>query len=86
MKSLVLCLAVLTGCQSWNVNAFGYRVPATGTRPAPVDYGYYLQASDKYQTKSTSGSGGLSTEEKWGVVLILGVAIGAGIAVAVAAN
>ncbi|MHC4452719.1 MAG: hypothetical protein ACYS0E_21690 [Planctomycetota bacterium] len=70
MKSLVLCLALLGGCNSWNVDAFGY----------------HMQASDKYQTKSTSGSSSMSTEEKWGVVLILGVAIGAGIAVAAAAN
>ncbi|MHC4407945.1 MAG: hypothetical protein ACYS0E_02135 [Planctomycetota bacterium] len=68
MKSLVLCLALLTGCASWNVDAFGY----------------HMQASDKYQTSSDSKS--MSTEEKWGVVLVLGVAIGAGIAVAAAAN
>ena len=68
MKILVLSFALLTGCASWNVDAFGY----------------HMQASDKYQTKSGSGSGSMSTEEKWGVVLILGVAIGAGIAVAAA--
>ena len=72
MKSLVLCLALLVsplaGCNSWNVDAFGY----------------HMQASDKYQTSSDSKS--MSTEEKWGVVLVLGVAIGAGIAIAVAAN
>lgn len=70
MKSLVLCLALLTGCASWNVDAFGY----------------HMQASDKYQTSSGSSSTKLSTEEKWGVVLVLGVAIGAGIAIAAAAN
>ena len=87
MKSLVVALLsaalLLGGCRSWNVNAFGYDIPASGER-TPVVYGHHLQASDKYTTRS-SGSG-LSTEEKWGVVLILGVAIGAGVAVAATAN
>ncbi|MEM8882975.1 MAG: hypothetical protein AAGD14_02810 [Planctomycetota bacterium] len=70
---LVLCLflALTPGCATWNVNAFG--IP--------------LQASDKYQTSSTSssGSGGtLSKEEKVGVIVILGLAA-AGIAVGAAA-
>ena len=79
--SLVLCSSVLfTGCASWNVNAFGVAVnrpeeasrPATGSRPplpsAPLAY---YAASDDY--------GGLSKEEKWGVILIIGVAVAAAI-------
>ena len=74
MKSLLLTLALLLpGCATWNVDAFGY----------------HMQASDKYQTKNTSSGGSssqLTTEEKWGVALVLGVAIGGGIAIAAAAN
>jgi len=70
MKRLVLCLALCTGCANWNVTGFG--IP--------------LQATDRYQARSSEDPGKLTTEEKWGVVLILGLAIGGGIAIAAAAN
>jgi hypothetical protein len=70
MKRLLVCLLLCTGCAHWNVTGFG--IP--------------MQATDRYQQTSSESSGKLSSEEKWGVVLILGLAIGGGIAVAAAAN
>ena len=82
---LVLCSSLLfSGCASWNVNAFGVPVnrtehdsrPTANSRPplpsAPLAY---YAASDDF--------GKLSKEEKWGVVLIIGVAVAAAIIFAV---
>ena len=75
LTPLLAISLLLTGCQSWNVNAFG--VPTHGsasyaTAPRPMP----LVTSD--EPMHAIGSG-LSTEEKWGVVLIIGVAVAAGI-------
>ena len=70
MKRLLLCLLLCTGCAHWNVTGFG--IP--------------MQATDRYQRTAAEDPGKLSSEEKWGVVLILGLAIGSGVAVAIAAN
>lgn len=77
-RLLIPVLAIsllLPGCQSWNVNAFG--VPVGGassyaTAPAPVP----LVVGEEAPMHAQSG---LSTEEKWGVVLIIGVAVAAAI-------
>ncbi len=75
LTPLLAISLLLTGCQSWNVNAFGVPVNggssyATAPRPMP------LVTSE--EPMHAIGSG-LSTEEKWGVVLIIGVAVAAGI-------
>jgi len=67
MKRLLLLLLLVTGCRTWEVNAFGVPI---GEQP-------------RYVTASSSD---LSGEEKVGVIVILAVAIGAGIAVALAAK
>ena len=46
-------------------------------------FGVPLQASDRYQRQEDTGQ--LTTEEKWGTILLLGVAIGGSIAVGIAA-
>jgi len=68
MRSLVLSLALLTGCAHWNVNAFGVS----------------MQATSRYQTVEQEEQ--LTTEEKWGVILLLAVAIGGGIAIGATAT
>ncbi|MHC4955051.1 MAG: hypothetical protein ACYTGZ_14320 [Planctomycetota bacterium] len=79
---LVLCTSILaSGCASWNVNAFGVAVHRPGqearasapARPplSSAPLAYYAASDDDY--------GKLSKEEKWGVILILGVAVAAAI-------
>ena len=73
MKSLVLSFALLSNCLLGGCatwNVTGFGVP--------------MQATSKFQTVDDSKS--MSTEEKWGVVLIIGVAVGAGIAIAAAGS
>ena len=74
---LVLCFAMLlTGCQSWNVNAFGVPLnrsanyASSATAPArasaPRTMGYH--AADPK-------SAPLSKEEKTGAIVVIGLAI-----------
>jgi len=74
---LVLCFSMLmTGCQSWNVNAFGLDVhrPASyattantpARTPAPRTLGYH--AADPQHEP-------LSKDEKTGVIVVVGLAI-----------
>jgi len=77
LTPLLAISILLTGCQSWNVNAFG--VPTHGSASyarAPAPRPMPLVTSE--EPMHAIGSG-LSTEEKWGVVLIIGVAVAAGI-------
>ena len=69
--SLVLCLSMLmTGCQSWNVNAFGMDV----NQPAA-----YANTSNSQRTlgyhASDPKSQPLSKEEKTGAIVVIGLAI-----------
>ena len=60
----VLCgIFLLGGCQSFNIEAFGVPIHTPGRQDAIV-----LAANDDGIK--------LSTEEKWGVVLLLALAIG----------
>jgi len=47
-------------------------------------FGVPLQASDRYQRHEDPGK--LTTEEKWGTILLLSLAVGGSIAVGVAAS
>ena len=85
---LVLCFSLLmTGCRSWNVNAFG--VPVGGAKsyatvsntppraPAKSKLGYHA-AEPQYEP--------LSKEEKTGVIVVVGLAIALVIVGIVVAN
>ena len=85
---LVLSLVMLlTGCQSWNVNAFGMpmgestnyaTVSSTPPRtPAPSKLGYHA-AEPKHEP--------LSKEEKTGVIVVVGLAIALAVVGIVAAS
>jgi hypothetical protein len=65
MRRLLLCLALLTGCRSWEVRAFD--IPLN-RKPQ-----YFAGAE-------------LTSEEKWGVAVILAVAIGGAVAIALAVD
>ncbi len=65
MKRLLLLLLLITGCRTWEVNAFG--VPL-GEKPR------------------VSANSELTSDEKVGVIVVVGVAIAASVAIAVAAN
>ena len=68
---LVLCFSMLTtGCQSWNVNAFGIDVHKSASYAtsanAPRTLGYHAA-----EPKSEP----LSKEEKTGVIVVVGLAV-----------
>ena len=67
LVAILLCVAMLGGCRSMRVNAFG--VDIGGSATASID-----QSAE-----------GISSEEKMGVLLIVGLAI-AGVVVAAAAS
>jgi len=78
-RSLLPCLLALlmiaTGCQSWNVNAFGVPVAETpcyatvGNTPRPIPRQLGHHAALEF--------GALTKEEKTATIVVIGVAIAA---------
>ena len=87
-RSLLPCLLALlmiaTGCQSWNVNAFGvpvaeaprYATVANTPRPVPPKLGHHAKLD----------YGSLSKEEKTATIVVVTVAIAALVGVIIAVS